>query len=423
LLPAIEAARLMTEAQRLRNEGATELAVFAKSTSTFPSMGGELGLRKVVDVARALAGRADPAPDDRATAEEVWLGIANRDAAARACMVKQRPELCSWALVERICTASRDAATDSAKAALRLALLALRVARLLRLEPYFALQLEGYAFVHIANAWRVIGKLRRAGEAFSRGIRFWEAGRATRFPLLPGWRVLDLEVSLRRAERQFQEAIVLVDRALAAAPREAWARILLNKATVFDQQGDPAAAVAVLHEAAPELELAGDAGLVFRWQSMLVAALANTGRYEDAKLLLPGALAMSKVLGGALDRLRLTGVSARIAAGLGRRVEALEAFAAVRKEFRRLEMAYDYALVSLEAGEVLLKEGRHREVETLASEMHWIFEREKVHPEAEKALALFRKAAEGRTATPELASRVVRFLREVQRNPELAFAA
>lgn len=86
-------------------------------------------------------------------------------------------------------------------------------------------------------------------------------------------------------------------------------------------------------------------------------------------------------------------------------------------------MAYDYALLSLEAGEILLQEGRYDEVEALALEMEWIFRTEGISAEAEKALDLFRKAAAARTATPELAGKVVRFLVRAQHDPELRFAA
>jgi hypothetical protein len=80
-------------------------------------------------------------------------------------------------------------------------------------------------------------------------------------------------------------------------------------------------------------------------------------------------------------------------------------------------------LVSLEVGEVLLAQGRFAEVQELALKMEWIFEREEIHPEAAKALDLFRRAVEGEKATPELARSVVRYLYRAQYNPELKYAA
>jgi len=61
---------------------------------------------------------------------------------------------------------------------------------------------------------------------------------------------LDLEASLRRAERRFDEALRLHDRALAVAPPASVAYVLLNKAGTFQQAGRVERAVRTLREAA-----------------------------------------------------------------------------------------------------------------------------------------------------------------------------
>jgi transcriptional regulator with XRE-family HTH domain len=371
----------------------------------------------------AVRCRPDPAAADREVAEELWLRLQGRGAAERILLVKRLPEYHSWAVVERLCTASREAATDSAKKALQLALLALRAARSLRVEAHFALQLEGFSFVHVANAWRVLGRLQRADKAYGRGVLFWRAGEATRFPFLPAWRVLDLGGSLRRDQRRFGEAIDFLEHAREAAPREVWGRILLKKATVFDQQGEPAAAMLVLEEAATCSDVTHYPSLQYRWRCMMGSQLCHLGRYHQAADLMPGTMALAAAHGQALENLRLDWLRGRIAVGLGDPKAALAAFNAVRKEFHRLRMAYDYALASLAAAEVLLQDGRHEEVEVLALELESIFRQEGGSEEAAKALHLFRQAVEARTATPELAGKVVRFLYKAQHNPELRFAA
>lgn len=412
MLPAIRAVR-----QTAAHPRRSELAAGWKSLSKV-SLFSE-GLHPL----GAVAGYPEPVTADRGAAAELWWRLQSCGVIERILMVKNLPEFHSWAVVECLCTASREAATDSAKKALHLALLALRAARRLRTEARFALQLEGFALVHVANAWRVLGRLQRADKTYTRGCLFWQAGRATRFPLLPGWRVLDLGGSLRRDQRRFAEAINLLDRAREIAPREFWARILLKKATVLDQQGEPTAALSTLEEASAFLDPAQDPALYFRWRFLMGAELCHLGRYQEAQDLMPETIALGLAHGGALDRVRVEGLRGRIAAGLGHREEALMAFTAVRKEFHRLGMAYDYALLSLEAGEILLQEGRYDEVEALALEMEWIFRTEGISAEAEKALDLFRKAAAARTATPELAGKVVRFLVRAQHDPELRFAA
>lgn len=412
LLPAFRAVRRVVAHPR-RSDLAATLRTFAAMPA----------LEHLHDLDRGVSVSPEPSPADREAAEELWRHLQNRSVAERIMLVKTCPKHHSWAVVERLCTASREAATDSVKEALRLSLLALRAARCMRGEARLALQGEGFAFVHIANAWRVFGQMQRADKAYSRGLLFWQAGEATWYPLFPGWRVLDLGGSLRRDQARFGEAIGLLDCSRKTAPRAMWPRILLKKATVLSQKGEPEAAVAVLQEAATLSDAKPDPALVFRCRFMMAAALCQLGRHQEAQALMPETIALSAVHGGALDNLRLDGLRGRIAAGLGRREEALAAFAKVREEFHRLGMAFDYALLSLEAGEILLQEGRYDEVEALALEMEWIFRTEGISTEAEKALDLFRKAAAARTATPELAGKVVRFLVRAQHDPELRFAA
>jgi len=360
---------------------------------------------------------------ERGVGERLWRRLAVHGAAARVCLVKRHREFHSWELVERFCAESREAATDSAREALRLALLALRIARLTRGGGLFDLQLEGYALVHVANAWRAGGKPGRAAVVFSHGLAFWQAGGGAAPGRLPAWRLLDLEGSLLRDLRRFPEATERLDDALLAAPRAARGRILINKATVLDQKVEPEASIAVLEEAAPWIDGRREPHLAFLWACLMGVNLCHLGRFGDAQALLPRAQALAERLGKALNGLRLEWLRGRIEAGLGHLAEALAALTAVQRAFRERGMAFDYALVSLETGAVLLEQGRFDEVQSLAIEMEWIFEQEGIHQEAEKALGLFRKAAEGRTATAELAGRVVRFLYKAQHNPELAFAA
>ncbi|HKH49012.1 MAG TPA: hypothetical protein VKM72_30475, partial [Thermoanaerobaculia bacterium] len=342
----------------------------------------------------------------------------------RVLLVKNCREMQSWELAERLCAECRDAASDSAKAALQLAFLALRVARLMRAEELFCLRLEGYVFLHVANSRRVAGKMKLAEVAFSRGLELWGRGAGTKFDLLPAWRVLDLEGSLRRSQRRFTEALERLASALEIAPREERGRILLNKASTLNQMDDPAAAIAVLQEAVPYLESQRTSRLWLVWNFLFVENLCHLERFQEAKDFLPAAQALAMELGGKrLDRMRLDWVAGRIAAGLGEREKALSAFESLQREFQSLDIAYDYALVSLEAGSIMLEQDRLEEVRDLALKMKWIFTREGIHPEAVKALDLFRRAAESRTATPELAQRVVRYLHRAQNDPELEFAA
>jgi hypothetical protein len=72
----------------------------------------------------------------------------------------------------------------------------------------------------------------------------------------------------------------------------------------------------------------------------------------------------------------------RVAAGRKRPAEALPALERVRRYFTEKKIAYDAALATLEVAVLQLEAGRSREVRTLAKQMIWIFNAQRVHQES-----------------------------------------
>lgn len=93
----------------------------------------------------------------------------------------------------------------------------------------------------------------------------------------------------------------------------------------------------------------------------------------------------------------------------------------MRRYLLAKEIAYDFALVSLEVAVLHLEQGRTRLVQGLAREMLWIFETQKVHAEALAALTLFCHAAEEEAAGAEWTRSLIKYLYRAQHNPHLRF--
>src|SRR5206468_7426655 len=125
---------------------------------------------------------------------------------------------------------------------------------------------QAYCWAHVGNARRVANDHEGAAEAFSRTWSLWNAGAEAGSDLFPEWQLLSLEASLLRDQRRLPEALDLLKRAQAVCGggTAAMARILLNKETVLDLQGNLEAALAVLAEAAPLIEVIGDSDLLLR---------------------------------------------------------------------------------------------------------------------------------------------------------------
>jgi transcriptional regulator with XRE-family HTH domain len=404
----------------------------------------------------APAAGGEPDPQDKAAALEQALGTTARLAVAeflaapdaggeprarqpeRPELVEERPAALGspatggkpaalWrkfaGLCEQLCAESVRAAADDAEQALEAARLAVALAELTPGEEAGRSRLAGYAWGFVANAQRVGNDLAVAEASFAVAWRLWRAGAAAGDCGLVEWRLLDLEASLRRAQRRFQVALELLGRALAVAPAEARGRILLNRAFTLEQAGEIEAAAATLRQAAPLVAAAGEPRERRVLQFNLLVTFCHLGRYQDAEAGLPALRELTLEQGNRLDRLRVVWLSGRVEAGLGRREEARAAFEEVRRDFAALGNAYDAALASLELAIVDLEEGRTGEVRTLAREMVGIFGAYRVHREALAALALFCQAAEAETATAELARRLLDYLERARRDPELRFDA
>jgi DNA-binding XRE family transcriptional regulator/tetratricopeptide (TPR) repeat protein len=424
LLPAVRAVATLSAAAA---DGGPALA---PPRLTLPGGAGELteGLQQVVAgalglcpaelAAREVAARlraATPAAADRSQASAVWRRLAGRSAAERRWLAERLPEMRTWAMAELLCHESAHAAARDAGEARELAGLALWVAEVAPAIAAWRSRLCGYCRAFVANALRVDGQLPAAEATLARAWELWRAGDGgDPAGLLGEWRLLDLEASLRRAQRQFQLALALLDRAAAVAPAEALGRVQLKRASTLEQAGDAAGAVRELRAALPLIEGMGDARLRWVLEFNLAVNLCHLGSPREAEERLPLLRRLAVELGNGIDLVRVEWLSGRVADALGRKDEARAVFERVRQEFTTRHNAYDTALVSLELAILYLDEGRTAEVRQLADAMRWIFAGVGIEREALAALRLFCAAARQERVTPEEARQILAALRAAQ---------
>ena len=143
---------------------------------------------------------AGPTPEEeRREAEEIWTNLQRHP-------IPKRRELLGYtyhaarscALMARICEASLQAADRDAQEASELADLAMFIAG--RVPEELRSRAEGYCWAHLAHARRAAGDADGPKEAFALAWKLWQAGGASE--LLPERRMLELEASLQRAQRQ-----------------------------------------------------------------------------------------------------------------------------------------------------------------------------------------------------------------------------
>jgi tetratricopeptide (TPR) repeat protein len=370
--------------------------------------------------AERLAAKA-VAEKERQLALALWTDLKKLEADHWRLIAAAAPEVRSWAFVKVVGEESARVASVDADRALELARFALWVAEQVPGVEGWVSRVFAWAF--LANALRVKGDLKAAEEASVCSARLQAEPPEGRPELPEPWRLLDLEASLRFTQRRLPEALRLLDQAEGLAPRSGSirARLLCKRSNVLERMGDSQRSIAALREALAEIEPEAEPHLFCMLQSNLARCLTSTGQAAEAEEMLPALRRMQAQLGGGLNLIRLRWLEGKIDAGLGRLDRAVEALSWVRTAFSDEDNRYEEAQAGIELAELYLKKGRTAEVKRLVRDMEPVFRAEGVHANAQKALALFRRAVEREAATPELAGRVAHYLRRAKHDPELRF--
>jgi len=358
--------------------------------------------------------KAEKAEAARREAEEAWATLQAAPPEARRRLIPVFPEYRTVALAARVCEASVRAAAAKASKARELAELALFIAG--QEAETLRSRAQGYCWAFIGNARRVAEDFDGADKAFKQAWTLWEAG--VNCELLPESRLLDLEASLRRAERRFPQALKLLDRARKASGEDpvAVSRILLKKDRVLNYMGDIEGALAALAEAAPIVEASGNLGLLYALRFNLTEDLCGLERYDEVANLLPQVRELAMEQNSERELTRVLWLEAKLDAGQSRIEAAVRGLQLVRRDFLDHDLPYDAALASLDLAVVWLRTGRTAEVRELASEMEAIFRAKKIRREALAAILLFCEAAKEETATMELVRHAIAEIEKVMRS-------
>jgi transcriptional regulator with XRE-family HTH domain len=345
----------------------------------------------------------------RQNARELWPRLKATPRQDQRDLVAVLPAFQSWALAVHVCEASVKAAAHRPEDALHLADLAVFIATKSPGAESWRSRLEGFCWAHLANARRVANDFAGADKAFARAWKLWGAGADSAPDLLPGWRMLDLEASLRREQHRFQEALELLTqaRAIVGANSVAVARLLLQKEHVLEQIGDVQGTLDTLLEAAPFVEISKDTRLLFALLFETAKTFCYLGHLGEVAARLPRVRELAVQQGNELDLIRVLWLEARLEAGQGRRQDAMARLEQIRRDFIAYGLPYDSARASLELAILYLEEGHPQAVKALAREMAPIFQSQGIHREAVAALKLFYEAALQETVTLELAQHVL----------------
>jgi tetratricopeptide (TPR) repeat protein len=408
-LEALESDDLTIEERALVEEAMVEISRQARKT-----------LNEAVKLSRATPERGYPEPGDvsrcRHEAEALWRRLKNLSEEVRLAVVRVAEEYQTWALCERICEESEHEASRDVESAAGLARLAQEIAERVPGPEGWRDRVQGFAAGYSANVLRVSGNLKPADAALEGAQRLWRAGSDPDSVLDPG-RLLDLEASLRRDQRRFDDALEALEEAISIGRSPA--RVLIKKGFTLEVIGDYGRAVETLLQAAPLVERLGDPRLLYMLRFNLAVNFTHTGRYDEAAELLEQVRELAAGRGDENEMIRIGWLEGRIAAGLGRQEDALKLLQRARREFSYRNMVTDASLALLEEALLLLSDGKS--VGKLAKELAWLLDSKGVHREALAALKLFQEEAEQETATAEMTRRLLAFLHRARYDKGLRF--
>lgn len=361
---------------------------------------------------------------ERAAAPGLWREIAAAPQEERRRWVLAEPRFQTWGFFELLIDRAYTAIQEDARAAEDLLRLAVDVAG--RLSPTYGAgageTAQARAWIWLANILRVQGDFQQAEEAFQTAERHLSCGWLD--PLDEAL-LLELKGPLRRGQRRFEEAIELLDGAIAIY-REVnephlQGRALGIKGLTFRYMGDFAAAADCFRTSLFLADGLREPRLMLTNQYNLICCLHDAGQSAEAASLIADARRLTEQVGRRADLLRLRWIEGSIAAALGRLKAAEAILREVREAFLESALAFDAALVSLDLATVYLQQQRSEETKRLAAELIPVFQAREIHREALAALIVFQQAAELEELTAGLIEEIAAYLRQARGNPQLRF--
>ncbi len=404
--------------------GPKEDLPWAEGAGEEPSYEG-LVQRVLEDARGEIERRESRLERERREAAELWRELAAATPEEARARAYDDPRLHNWGLFELLLDrARRDslAETRQAEELLRLALVIAGCLDSKRYGPGSVEAAHARAWAYLGNVLRVRSDFREAERAFQMAES--HLSRSWLDPLDEAL-VLELKASLRRAQRRFDEALAMLDDAIALY-REVnephfQGRCLVTKGLVLQYANVTEEAAACFRGSLFLLHRLEEPRLVLAAHYGLIHCLHDSGRFADALTLIAEARPLWRESGSRLDLVRLCWLEGKVADGLGRAEEAEATLLEVRGEFERQGIAYDAALVSLDLAAVYARQGRLADTKRLAEAMLPIFQSREVHREALAALIVFRRAAEREQLTLSLVDEIAAYLRDARGNPGLRF--
>lgn len=382
-------------------------------------------------IARALASVLSRQPTSR---KEEWTRVERGLALLRSSprglaglTDDEAKDLRGWPFVEVLLQLSFEERYRNPEKMLQLALLAKTAAENLAPEDYDAPLIADHqarAWAELGNAHRVNDELDEAGTALDIAEERLRQGTGN---LLLLARVADLRASLLGDQRRLSDACELLSGVQELYRKvgddHLAGRALVKRGIYTNYEGNPQEALHILRQGLKFLDPERDPRLVTSATESILEVMVQCGEFRDAAEMLMESGLRHAMAGEPLNLARLRWVEGQISAGLKKFARAEAAFLEARAGFLAHGRGYNAALVGLDLAAVWLERGQQAQVKEIATDMLSTFQRLGIQREALRALDYLNRACHKQRATPQLVRHVSRFLKQLEREPQLRFQA
>jgi hypothetical protein len=293
-----------------------------------------------------------------------------------------------------------------------------------RHDPRKLMDLRCRAWAALGNAYRVNDDLQSAK---------WALGRAAE-RLLQGTgdqrlvaHLLDFQASLSCAQRDFPLAFEALD-AIYAIHR--WlredhlaGRALISKGLYIGYANDHDGAIRLLSEGLAMIDREREPALALFAIHNIAWFLMESGRFRKARNMVWEHRWRYDKHGGQIDRVKLRWLQARIDGGLEKLADAEKGLKEARRGLGEAGMRYHFALAGLDLGSILMRRQSLEEARTVVLDATSVFVDLKINVEAQKAVLALKQVFEKGMEARALLDQTIRFLRRIEFDPTLTFAA
>ena len=334
--------------------------------------------------------------------------------------IRRSRKLQTWAVASELCRRSREMVFSDTKQAAHLGQLAVEVSMNVSNDTPAVDDLRALCFATLGNAYRVMRWYKESSEHFE--LAYQHLGSEGSGDIYAQADIFSLHSSLLKDQQFFAEALVVLDQAISLLKGEGderrLARCLIQRACVLSVSGEKSNAIKVYLDALHILDEYEDPWLLFFATQNLASLYCDLDRFKLARSALKSL--SEEVIEAALgpsrqsNRLQLSWTRARIAAGLGKRAQALRALAEVEEGFVALPDPIMAALVALDAAKLYHKGRDHRRVEETVMRVYATLAEHDLPQAIQEIVSMLVEAAEERRLIEQSLEMAIRRLQDTR---------